>query len=304
MHIPICSLSGWRLLLLVLTLPYCCGCEKARQKHIGMDANPDASAVTKELITGYNDTTITEQIAGVPATFMFPETPRAALLLLPGWNFSRTDWCDSTDFCKQALSAGFVLITPEMRKSIYAREVYTETREDWREEITRQWFLKHLFPFARDSFGLLQEGENNFVAGISTGGRGAVILCQEAPEAFKACASLSGDFAPELMPDDNLLNGFLGPMQKFPERWAAESPVANADHLKAHVFLAHGEQDKIVPVEQSKALYDALMKSRKTGEIQLKTAPNGGHEYAFWGAQTEAVLAFFSRRITPGAPGS
>lgn len=250
------------------------------------------------------DTTLNVTIAGVETTFRFPPKPRASLLLLPGWNFSRTNWCDSTDFCDRAFALGFVLILPEARKSIYARTVYPETRADWREEITRRWFLESLFPHARDSFGLLREGENNFIAGISTGGRGAVVLCQEAPNLFKACAALSGDFAPLLMPKDNLLNGFLGPMKKYPERWAAESPVENAGLLKTDVYLAHGGQDKIVPVEQTRALLDALKRAGHSGKVRMEVAPQAGHDYAFWDAQTESLLGFFSEKITPAAPGS
>ena len=53
------------------------------------------------------DTTLS--INGRAVSIKYPDTISCGTILcLPGWNFSRTDVCERSSFCKEALRRGFV----------------------------------------------------------------------------------------------------------------------------------------------------------------------------------------------------
>jgi pimeloyl-ACP methyl ester carboxylesterase len=119
----------------------------------------------------------TLEIAGHKVDVWLPgQPPKGCILLLPGWNFSRTDWCERSSMCTQALQRGFALVMPEMGKSVYAEQLFPETRPDWRQYPTRPWLREQVIEEVRARFGLLKPGQNNFVVGLSTGARGAALL--------------------------------------------------------------------------------------------------------------------------------
>ena len=105
---------------------------------------------------------------------------------------------------------GYNLILVDMSKSIYAWEVHKETRADMKKYATRQWFMDTLIPYFQSNFQLLKEGDNNYVLGLSTGGRGAALLCLDKPKIFKKGAALSGDFNQESIPKDKLTRVVYG----------------------------------------------------------------------------------------------
>lgn len=216
------------------------------------------------------------------------------IVALPGWNFPNTGWCDSTILCETALKAGYAVILPEMGKSIYADTIFPETRKDWLKYPTRAWIKETMIPHIQTQFNLLLNDQNNFVMGLSTGARGAVLLALDLPETFKACAALSGDYDQTKYPKDNLYKGYYGPLTQFPDRWKNNDNVITAiNSLTVPVYLGHGEKDKIVPIEHSKQLSAAITKAGKT-KVVLRINPTAAHTYAFWNSEISAVLAFFA----------
>jgi S-formylglutathione hydrolase FrmB len=51
-------------------------------------------------------------------------------------------------------------------------------------------------------------------------------------------------------------------------------------------------QDKVVPVEQSILLKDKLLKENPRLHLQYDFPPKGQHDYAFWNAEIDKLLAF------------
>ncbi|NJK84110.1 MAG: alpha/beta hydrolase, partial [Saprospiraceae bacterium] len=152
------------------------------------------------------------------------------IIVLPGWDFSRKDWCQKSSLCAQALARGYRLILPEMARSVYAAEYYLETRTDWLRYPNKIWCTDSLVPALQQRYGILLPEQKNFVLGLSTGGRGAALLSLALPELFTAAAALSGDFDQTKMPADNLMRGYYGEYSKFPERWkGVDNPVYQAD---------------------------------------------------------------------------
>jgi len=75
----------------------------------------------------------------------------------------------------------------------------------------------------------------------------------------------------------------------------AASPTTYVTKDAAPFFLFHGEKDTLVPVEQSRLLYDALKKAGV--EVQLETAPNKGHGAIPSKPVVKEIFEFFDRHL-------
>lgn len=222
-----------------------------------------------------------------------PQKPfRGTILVLQGWNFPNTSWSDSSNLESLASKMGFVLVMPDMGKSIYQKRNYPETRVDWRKYPTRTWLMDTMILELQNEFNLFLEGVPNYVMGLSTGGRGAFILAQENPKVFRAGASLSGDYDQSAFPDDNLYRGYFG---TDPEKWSDdENPMSFASSWCVPMYIAHGGADKIVPVKHAELLQAVKVENGGIEEGWVFRIDEGaGHDYKFWASEVIAILQYF-----------
>ncbi|HXC03523.1 MAG TPA: prolyl oligopeptidase family serine peptidase [Bacteroidia bacterium] len=246
-------------------------------------------------IRAQRDTTVYIHTRAVD--ILYPEgRAKGTILMLPGWNFSRKKTCEQSNFCTQAVKAGFVLICPEMGKSLYASAVYPESRKEWAGYPQLHFITDTLEPYLQKQFNLLKKGQKNFIYGISTGARGGALILEHSDSLFCAAALLSGDYDQLLDPKDNLMNGYYGSSTQFKSRWEGEdNPCKQADKIKASVYLGHGRKDAVVAYLQTLVFYEALQKYNV--KRKLGTQEEAGHTYAFWGSQTEEVLNYFEEKL-------
>jgi S-formylglutathione hydrolase FrmB len=228
----------------------------------------------------------------IPAT----KNIKGVIVVLPGWKLSVLDWCTKTSLCRKADEQGYILIMPEMAKSIYASVRYPETRKDWLPFATRLWFRDTLMRYFQEKYHWLQKHQNSYILGLSTGARGAILLSLDCPDIFKKGAGLSGDYDQTRMPKDALMTGWYGNISVYPERWTgADNPVYRFKQLRIPLYLGHGRADKIVPVEQTIQLADSLIKY-KPDLIKLHIDDTAGHSYDYWNTETDEVLKFFKKK--------
>lgn len=212
------------------------------------------------------------------------------ILALPGWNYPHNHWCDSTDLCYEATLKGYDVVMPTMGKTIYSENIYDQTRSDWKGEITRSWINDTLIPVLQKSMDVMVENEHNCVFGISTGGRGALLLAMDNPQLFKAGGSLSGDFDMTSFQKDNLYIGYFGNYQSNLELWEGnENPLSRLKELQTPFYIAHGSSDNIVPLKHAHLLYDQLDSNTHT----LHVVSEAGHDYDFWSSEITSVLNHF-----------
>jgi S-formylglutathione hydrolase FrmB len=247
-----------------------------------------------------SDTVVNLNNSGTPLNIFIkiPEKKPAKgiIVVLPGWKLPVSDWCTKTSLCRKALEQGYVLIMPEMAKSIYAGRRYNETRKDWLQYATRKWFTDTLIPYFQKRYNLLKPLQNNYILGLSTGARGVALLCLDCPEIFKKGAGLSGDYDQSRMPKDALMTGWYGSIDTFPTRWTgADNAVFRFKELKTPLYLGHGRADKIVPVDQTIQFADSLRKY-KPGLIKCHIDETAGHTFDYWNSEIDAVLAFFNAK--------
>ncbi|WP_447764013.1 alpha/beta hydrolase family protein [Sphingopyxis panaciterrae] len=142
------------------------------------------------------------------------------------------------------------------------------------------------------------------VVGASYGGYAALWAVIRNPERYRCAASFAGvtDWAAILKYDRRFLS------RKARASWEAKvtgddtlnlsivSPVQQASRLTRPVLIAHGDEDSIVPISQSKKLVAAL-KEAGNADFEYKVYPGEGHGFADpvnqkdWFDRLEAFLA-------------
>ncbi|MBX7057081.1 MAG: prolyl oligopeptidase family serine peptidase [Leptospirales bacterium] len=281
--IAISCAAFWLLPLLVV-------CSGPGQAAPGMDAELTALRGENELLLpaapGSNGT--------VALTLFCPRAGalRGAVLLLPGWKFSRHRWLEETALYNEASQRGLCLAAPEMNTTLYESAYYPETRLRWSTMPGQQWVLQILIPELQKR-GLFREGQSNFLLGLSTGARGVALLALARSTLWSAAAALSGDFDQRRMPRDRLMNGVYGPLHQFPERWAGpDNPQIRAAEWKTPLYIAHGRNDAVVPFEQSERFFSELRRLHPQLPIEF-SSPAAGHDFGFWSSQLQPAFKFF-----------
>lgn len=253
------------------------------------------SVRTQEKIIVRRDTVLKTSFEGLPAptTLRYAQASRGQILVLPGYNYSDTGWCQHTRLCELAQEQGFDLVFVEMQRSLYLARYYKETRADLRKHPTRTWLMDSVI---RKLFadGLLDRGKPTFVMGLSTGGRGAAMMALENPGIFCAAAALSGDFDPEVQKDDRLMIHSIGAYSQFPERWKGDNNIVRRiKEFDVPIYIGHGMADKMVPIAQSVRFADALQKQSPGLYVRTHFPARMAHNYVYWDSELEPVLAFF-----------
>lgn len=251
--------------------------------------------LTTLILNAQNDTTII--VGSIPVDFRFPGIPsRGAILVLPGWNFNRTDICDKSGFCTEAMERGYILVLPDMLKSVYSSALFPETRADWRRYPTLHWVTDTLIPFCRYQFHIFNSGGGNFLYGISTGARGVALVAENTDSLFLAGAALSGDYDQTSMPSDRLMTGYYGPYDQYKSRWEGpDNPSLHINNLKIPLYLGHGMRDAVVPCKQSIDFSGKIISEDPGKGHVLHLCDTCGHNWAFWNSQTGDVFIFFMK---------
>jgi S-formylglutathione hydrolase FrmB len=215
------------------------------------------------------------------------------LLVLPGWNFKADRWLKETSLEKLAAEYSFMLVLPEMERSIYATHYYEETDADMRTQPTGKWLIDTLIPLISQKYNILRPDQFNAVLGLSTGGRGVLYCLLHDSVIFKAGAAFSGDYDQYTMPDDNLMTAVYGSSQKFPVRWQTNDNIFSAaNSITQPLYIAHGMKDSIVPPAQSIALAKRLKQLHPGQKIKTSFPDSMGHDFRFWGSELAPALEF------------
>ncbi len=216
------------------------------------------------------------------------------VLVLPGWDFARTEWQKKTQLVSQARNLGFRLVFPEMKKTLYESEYFPETNLKWGPTPGAKWIKEVLVP-SLQKYGLLLPGGRNFLLGLSTGGRGVAILHLAMPGLFKGGASLSGDFDQTAMPFDNLMTAVYGTYAANKKRWSeVDNPQSSVLSWTMPLYLGHGKKDAVVPFSQTQNFHDALREKRPEVRVELHAPENSGHDFEYWSSEVPRALEFFN----------
>jgi acetyl esterase/lipase len=89
-----------------------------------------------------------------------------------------------------------------------------------------------------------------------------------------------------------------GTPQEVPDRYRDASPLSWIDGRAAPFLVVHGDQDDVVPIEQSRRLVATL---RAAGvEVQYVELAGAGHDDLAWARVGSLTLAFLELHLRPG----
>lgn len=206
------------------------------------------------------------------------------LYLLHGLSDDDSIWLRRTSIERYVASLGIAVVMPQVHRSFYTDMEYGG----------KYWtFISEELPaLARSFFPLSAEREDNFVAGLSMGGYGALKLALRKPEMFAAAASLSGvlDIAERVT------------AETFPREMQlvfGNAPIAGTDNdllwllkqldasptPKPLMYQCCGTEDFLYEHNQN-----FLKAARETSLDLTYTEEPGGHEWGYWDKKIQDVL--------------
>lgn len=210
---------------------------------------------------------------------------KGVFTLLHGFTNSGDDWMQMTAAPRYAADNGLALVAPDCGNSFYQNMAFGGA---WADFVTDEMpaLLGEMFrlPTARDQ---------NFIAGLSMGGYGALYLGLRRPDRYAGCASFSGAVDVAMMLADPDIPGVrqvfepvFGPALRLPEESEVRNLAAKVAALPAgqqpRVLLTNGLQDE-------EPYYIRLQNDAV--DSTLRTLPlahyrrlqwDGVHEWNFW----------------------
>ncbi len=218
------------------------------------------------------------------------------LYLLHGLSDDHTIWMRRTAIERYAAERSVAVVMPAVARSFYqdmlcGPKYWTFVSEEL------PALCQHYFP-------LSAAREDNFAAGLSMGGYGALRLGLGRPDKFAAAASLSGalDMARRLRDADKPSSrierrewvAIFGPELKAPadsNLWLLASKALGGSEARPAIYLACGTEDELI--SDTRTFRQHL---EAVGlPLTYRESP-GIHEWGYWDAEIQRVLAWLPIR--------
>jgi putative tributyrin esterase len=211
------------------------------------------------------------------------------LYLLHGLSDDHTAWQRWTSIERYVEGMNLAVVLPEVHRSFY-----TDMARGG-----RYWtFISEELPaLARDLFPLSARREDNFVAGLSMGGYGALKLALTHPERYAAVAGLSGvadivTVASEREEEgwEDYMKSIFGRLDRLRgsrhDLFFLAKQAAGAD-LRPRLFLCCGTEDDLL--NDNRRFRDFIRQLHF--ELTYKEG-RGAHDWIYWDAMIQKVLAW------------
>jgi len=214
--------------------------------------------------------------------------------LLHGHSDNSSAWSRNTSIERYAQNYGVAVVMPEVQKSFYIDMEYGLKYFSY--------VSKELPKLVNQFFCLSTKRENNYIAGLSMGGYGAIKIGLSCPAKFAACAGFSGvlDIKERVRKNDDVefgkeLIGILGSELKVKPADDLFSLAAHLDKAskseKPRVFVTCGTKD---------FLYEDNTKFRdfmNTLDFDFEYHEwEGEHTWDFWDTSIQMALEYFFKK--------
>ncbi|WP_025689104.1 alpha/beta hydrolase [Paenibacillus zanthoxyli] len=215
------------------------------------------------------------------------------LFLLHGLSDDHSIWLRRTSIERYAANLGIAVVMPQVHRSFYTDMAYGG----------RYWtFISEELPaLARSFFPLSAERKDNFAAGLSMGGYGAIKLGLRKPEAFAAAASLSGALDVAHL---HINHGNTMSKQEFEMIFGNEDISGTDEDLLALIRKVDASSGPKPLLYQCCGTEDFLYEdnlrfrdaARATSLSLTYEESPGTHEWGYWDAKIQDVLAWLPLR--------
>lgn len=225
------------------------------------------------------------------------------IIALHDYDGSMNSWQNNTNIAYYANMYNMVIVCPNMPKTVYESQFFDETTVKWNEMPAALWIGTILIPYLKNTVGLKIDKNSLGVCGFSIGARGALRIGEMYSDTVGAIACLSGYYDMLAHVKNNMFVAVYGRYNDNPQRWAAiDNAIDDAKNLKnVAVFLAHGNKDSRVPMEQSFMLavkLKQLQKEQKSGyNFTFVEKKYKMHDWNFCQSVLPEMMAFFNENL-------
>lgn len=229
----------------------------------------------------------------------FLSNPCKVLYLLHGQGSSSASWMRWTSIERYAIKHGFAVIMPEVQRSFYRNMAYG---------LDYFTFVADELPrLCQTMFHISAKREDNFIAGLSMGGYGALKIGLLRPEQYAAIGSFSGaadlerifTAMKEYQPQRQLneMVGIFGPeLTLQPED---DILYLTREHAKlpreqqCNIFISCGTEDEMPTLYQGNVDYVQLL--QELGISHRYFEQSGMHEWGVWDEAVQQALNYFDQ---------
>lgn len=201
------------------------------------------------------------------------------LYLLHGLSDDHSIWLRRTSIERYATEYGIAVIMPCADKSFYCDMKYGMK--------FYQFIAKELPKRMNEFFGLSLDREDNFVAGLSMGGYGALKIGLRDCDSFCACAGLSSAIDLNRRFGDELFSAIFGPEGPVPDEdnlyYLSESRKNNPN--RPRIFMGCGTEDFLY---NENTLFRDKLRSLAYDLKYMES--HGVHCWEFWDEYIQYVL--------------
>lgn len=189
--------------------------------------------------------------------------PRLPLVLLPHGGPASRDFDDFDPWTEFLADRGFAVLQVNFRGSAgYGHAFLAAGLRRWGLEM--QDDLTDAVQWAVDQG--IADRDRLCVVGASYGGYAALMAAVKTPTLFRCAAGFGGvyDLPAMALYLSDYVGGRAAAERLFGDGWRdrerlrATSPALQAARIRVSVLLVHGSEDRVVPVEQGRAMADAL----------------------------------------------
>ena len=224
----------------------------------------------------------------------YSQDPCKTLWLLHGQGSSSASWMRWTSIERYAMEHGFAVIMPEVQRSFYRNMEYG---------LDYFTFVADELPeLCRKMFRLSDKREDNYIAGLSMGGYGALKIGLSRPDQYSTIGSFSG--AADLMRIFDTMQSTLEPRARaeYQGIFGLEMEPKEDDDIlcltrkhaqlpkeqQCRFFISCGTEDEIPTLYQGNVAYVNLLK--ELGLEHIRFEQKGMHEWAVWDEAVREML--------------
>ena len=211
---------------------------------------------------------------------------RPTLYLLHGMGDDQSAWLRKTNVERYALEAGLHVVMPDGGLSCYENMIHGERYRDY--------LLLELPHVMRSCFPMSPRREENFIAGCSMGGCGALKLGLAHPECFRAIGCFSAghlEYRPDADRNRAMLARAFGNRLELRDAEIIESArAANAGSDPIGIWHACGDADVLRDsCMETKAFFESM--SGGAIDYRFRMLP-GRHDWALWDGMLREFLSW------------
>ena len=231
-----------------------------------------------------------------PKEFYSQEKKYKVLWLLHGTFGDHSDWVRKSNIELYACERDLIVVMPSALNSNYANWPEFSIGFNMYDYLTEE-----LMPLIYGWFPASEKREDNFIAGLSMGGRGTCVYAFNHPEKFAAAAVLSAcprnvDLLPKQEPNmwkrtqGSIKNagGLEKYLDSYENTWKILGDIAQNNRLH-RIYFAIGKQDMF---------YDAFLSFQEYAkelklDAEFEIIDGYSHEWRFWDLTIQHALSFF-----------